>query len=323
MNRTKYLIVVALVAFAATACQPGSNTTVNNAVAANTNAGSNSNSNSNATSTAAAPTKEALVALERSAYDAWKNKDAKFWDTFLAANFVGFGSTGKLDKASASKEYAGADCEVKSSTISDEQMRPLGPDAALLTYKLAQDATCGGQKLPANAWAAGVYVREGGQWKGAFHAEMPIRDPKAAPATGTAPAAKPAATNAAASPAANPNTDALAALERKAWDAWKNKDAKALEDWAGAGFVAFTSNGRQDKAGAIKTWTTDGCQVRSTGINDPASVSFGPDFSLLTFRSAIDATCGGSPVPSEYGATIYGKEAGAWKAVFTMGSPIM
>jgi hypothetical protein len=226
MNRTKYLIVVALVAFAATACQPSTNTTVNNALA-NTNAGSNSNSNSNAASTAAAPTKEALVELERSAYDAWKNKDAKFWDTFLAANFVGFGSTGKLDKASASKEYAGADCEVKSSTISDEQMRPLGPDAALLTYKLAQDATCGGQKLPANAWAAGVYVREGGQWKGAFHAEMPIRDPNAAPATAPAAAAKPAATNAAASTAANPNTDALAALERKAWDAWKRSTSSS------------------------------------------------------------------------------------------------
>src|SRR5829696_3651220 len=121
MNRTKFLILAAIAAFAMTACQPASNTAYNSAVT-NTNANANSNSNANTASTAAAPTKEALMTLERSAYDAWKNKDAKFWDTFLAANFVGFGNSGKLDKAAAMKEYAGADCDVKSSTLSEEQM---------------------------------------------------------------------------------------------------------------------------------------------------------------------------------------------------------
>src|SRR6266576_2113916 len=58
----------------------------------------------------AAPTKDALVALEKSSYEAWKSKDAKFWDTFLSDKFVGYGSSGKLDKTSATKEYTGADC---------------------------------------------------------------------------------------------------------------------------------------------------------------------------------------------------------------------
>jgi len=39
---------------------------------------------------AAAPSKAAIEALEKSAYEAWKSKDAKFWDTFLADNFVGW-----------------------------------------------------------------------------------------------------------------------------------------------------------------------------------------------------------------------------------------
>src|SRR5215218_4500867 len=119
MNRTKFLILAAIAAFAMTACQPAA--TANNAVVTNANSNAISNSNANAASTAGAPTKEALMTLERSAYDAWKNKDAKFWDTFLAANFVGFGNSGKLDKATAMKEYAGADCDVKSSTLSEEQ----------------------------------------------------------------------------------------------------------------------------------------------------------------------------------------------------------
>ena len=39
----------------------------------------------------AAPTKVALMTLEKSAYEAWKSKDAKFWDTFLSDKFVGYG----------------------------------------------------------------------------------------------------------------------------------------------------------------------------------------------------------------------------------------
>ena len=50
------------------------------------------------------PTVAALMTLEKSAYQAWKSKDARFWDTFLWDNFVGYGSSGKLDKASAKRD---------------------------------------------------------------------------------------------------------------------------------------------------------------------------------------------------------------------------
>ena len=66
--------------------------------------------------------KNALVTLERSAYAAWKSKDAKFWDTFLSDKFVGWGASGKLDKVSAKKEYTGADCDIRSYSLSDERV---------------------------------------------------------------------------------------------------------------------------------------------------------------------------------------------------------
>ena len=323
MNRMKLFVLAAVTAFAVTGCQPGSNTTVNNATVMNNNA--NSNANANAAGSAAAPTKEAMMALERSAYDAWKNKDAKFWDPFLTANFVGFGNGVKLDKAAAIKQYSGPECDVKSVTLSDDQMTPMGPNAVLMTYKTTIDATCGGQKLPANAWAAGVYVREGGQWKGAFHTDAPIADPNAKPAAASAPMTKPAATSTAAAPSTSPDaaTEAMFTLEKKAWDDWKNKNQKGLQDWASTNLVAVTSNGRQPLADAVKTWMSDGCEVKSVTLTGPASVSFGPDFSLLTFKSAVDGKCQGSPVKPEYGSTVYAKEAGTWKALFTMGSPMM
>lgn len=325
MKMIKLFVVSAVAVCLMTACEPAANTNANRP-AANSNV--NSNVNTNANSTAAAPTKEALIALDRSAYDAWKNKDAKFWDPFLAANFVGFNNGKRLDRAAAIKSYSNPDCDVKSVALSDEQMTPMGPNAALITYKSVIDATCGGQKIPANSWVAGVYVREGGQWKGAFHADTPIPDPNAKPAA--APAAKPAvkpaantAANTAPSSAPDAATDAMFALEKKAWEAWKSNDQKGLEDWASANLVSFTSNGRQPRAEAIKTWMNSGCEIKSVSLTDPASMSFGPDFALLTFKSAADGKCGGIPVGSEHGASIYAKEGGTWKALFTMGAPMM
>jgi hypothetical protein len=43
------------------------------------------------------------MTLEKSAYEAWKSKDAAYWDSFLSDRFVGWGSS-RLDKASATKE---------------------------------------------------------------------------------------------------------------------------------------------------------------------------------------------------------------------------
>ena len=94
-------------------------------------AGSAPANNANAANTAAksapaAPTMDALVTLEKSAYEAWKSKDAKFWDKFLSDKFVGYGSSGKLDKASAKKEYTGAglrDQELRSVRRADEAAR--------------------------------------------------------------------------------------------------------------------------------------------------------------------------------------------------------
>jgi hypothetical protein len=51
------------------------------------------------------PSKLALVTLEKSAYAAWRSKDAKFWDTFLSDKFVGWGTSGKLDKASVQRMF--------------------------------------------------------------------------------------------------------------------------------------------------------------------------------------------------------------------------
>jgi hypothetical protein len=326
MNTFKCLLLTAVAAFALTACEPASNTAVNsNAKPANV---ANSNANSTA---AAAPTKESLMALETKANEAWKNKDLKFWDTFLSSRMIGYSKDGKFGKADLAKMMENEKCEVKSYALSEEQMTQLGPDAAMVTYKNAQDATCNGQKVPANVWVATIYVREGGEWKALWHGEAPMPDPNAKPAA--AAPAKPADTAAKASPAANSSpatttapdaaTEAMFSLEKKAWDAWKAKDAKGLEDWSSANMVSFTDKGRENRADAIKTWTTDGCEVKTINLTDPTTVSLGPDHSLLLFRAAVDGRCNGQQIPALIGSSVYVKEGGTWKALFTMNSPSM
>ena len=313
MTKIKYFVLTVAAACLFTACPAPDGNSAANTENANANA---------AKPEAEAPTKDALVALEKSAYDAWKNKDAKFWEDFLADKFVGYGQTGKLDKASAMKEYAGENCDVKSFEFSDESMTPLGNDAAFITYKVSVDGTCAGQKLPASSWAVGAYVREDGKWKGAFHAESPVIDPKAPAPHGTAgPAAAPSANSK--DEAAKPDaaTEALFAVEKKAWDDWKAGNAKGLEEFAGKNMVSLSStDGWTARDVTLKRWA-EPCEIKSVSLTDPASVSFGADYAVLTFVSSVDGTCGGQAVGKEWGATIYGKEDGAWKAVMTMGTP--
>lgn len=311
MKNIKYFVLTAMAALLFTACPaPTSNTPANT-----------ENKNAAAAKPAAAPpTKEALMTLEKSAYEAWKSKDAKFWDSFLHEKFVGYGQSGKLDKASATKEYTGTDCDVKSFELSDDKMTPLGTDAAFITYKTTVDGTCGGQKVPANTWAVGIYVRDGETWKGAFHAEAPVVDPKATPAAPAAPAeAKKAAEG---EPKTDAATDALFAVEKKAWEDWKAGNAAGLAEFAGKDMLSLSpADGWTARDVTLKRWA-EPCEVKSISLTDPASVAFGSDYALLTFNSAVDGKCGGQSVPAERGATIYAKEGGAWKAVMTFGTPI-
>ena len=310
--------VAALAAAALTfaACgAPAGNAPANNSAAPNTNANT-------AKPVAAAPTKEALMALEKSGWEAWKTRDAKWTEDNYSEKGFNLGSTGRTDKATMIKMIATQKCDIKSYSLSDDKLQMAGPDVAILTFKGAQDATCDGKKSPANVWSASVYVREGDKWKAAFYAEAPVVDPKAAPAkpAAAAPAKKDEAKTADAKPDAG--TDALLAVETKAWEAWKNKDAKGLDDFAAKDMVSLsTTEGWTDRAVTLKRWSDPSCNIKSVKLTDAASVAYNSDYAILTFKSSVDGKCGNDSIPAEWGATIYAKEGGMWKALMTMGLP--
>jgi hypothetical protein len=268
------------------------------------------------------PTKAALVALETSAYEAWRAKDDKFWNTFLSDNFIGWGSSGRLDKASAAREYTGADCEIKNYVLADEQMSPLGQDAALITHKLAVNGTCAGERNPLSSWAATVYARDGNQWRAAFHAEAAVVDP-------AAPRARPVAEKATSQ--ANEtkpidrdvHTDALLALERAIWGAWKDHDTKRMDGLTATNiqFINIFGTHFASKAKALKNWSGQGCEVKTVSITDPVATMLSPTVAILTFHASADGTCFGQKVGSVWGTSVYVKVGDVWKWTFGVNLP--
>lgn len=269
-----------------------------------------------------APARDALVTLEKNAYEAWKSKDAKFWDEFLSDKFVGYGSSGKLDKASATKEYTGADCEIRSYALSDGQMKPLGHGAALITYKTTIDGFCSGREIPANSWAASAYVRDGNQWKIIFHAESPIVGPAAI-------AAQPAANEEAskaheARPAAqDAATTAMVAVERSLWEGWRARDTKKIEQLTAKNisFINIFGTYLATKAEALKNWSGNGCDVKQVSVIDARSTMLSPTVGILTFKGAADGTCYGQAVGPIWGTSVYVKVGNAWKWIFGINTP--
>ena len=283
------------------------------------NAGANNANTSNtntAKPTAAAPTKEALMTMEKAGWEAWKNRDAKWTEENASDKYVGLGTSGRMDKAAAVKSYTTQKCEIKSYTLSDDQMQMVGPDVAVLTFKGAQDYTCDGKKGPANVQSASIYIREGDKWKALFYAETPIVDPKALPKP-AAPAKKDEAKKEEAKPDAA--TDAFVAIEKKIWEAWKVKDAKPLEDILAKDFVFYGGEGRRDRPAIIKAWATENkCDVKSYSLSDAMSVSLTKDVSMLTYKGGGDGICEGQPITTDWFVSVYTKEGDAWRERFGM-----
>jgi len=140
------------------------------------------NTNVNAKPAAAPPTVAALLDLEKKAGEAWSKNDSKFYEGFIVDNAVGFYNGKRTTKAEDIKMMAESKCDIKNMSITEEKMIPVGADAAVLVTKATAEGTCGGQKVPSPSRAATLYVRSGDTWKAAYHNEVAIMEPKAAPA---------------------------------------------------------------------------------------------------------------------------------------------
>ena len=120
---------------------------------------------------------QALVALERESWTAWKARDGAFFDRFLTAEHLDVGAGGPSDKKTVVAGVASHACKVDSYEITDFHVVRISADTAALVYRAQQTTTCGSVLVPSPAWATSVYVRHNGAWHNALYQQTPIGAP--------------------------------------------------------------------------------------------------------------------------------------------------
>ena len=119
-----------------------------------------------------------IVALEKMAFEAWKNKDRKFFEDHMAEAGQYLDLDGVGGKAQYVKAIIDNNCTVTRYSLDNTKVTMLSNDVALLTYRYAHDAVCGGHPEASPLWASTVYVKRGGKWLIAFHQEIPAAQAK-------------------------------------------------------------------------------------------------------------------------------------------------
>ena len=282
----------------------------------------------NSKTTAAAPTGDALLALDRQANEAYIKSDSKFFERMLSDKFVMREGGQQMDKTAVIRMIAGNKCDVKDWKLEDPQMGKIDADTYVLSYKGTFDGSCTApdgksMKVPSPIRAATVWARTGDTWRAAFHGENLIFDPKnPPPAKAGGNKEKPTKDNAPTKPAADPSTAAMMAIEKSVWEAWKTKDAAKLEDLTtkDLSFQNIFGTYFANKADTIKDWTSARCDIKSVSVTDGVGTLLSPTVGILSRKGTAEGTCDGQKFTSMlvYGTSVYVKDSDSWKLAFSL-----
>ena len=113
--------------------------------------------------------KEILINLENQSWEAWKKRDGKFFQTFLADDHVEVGLNGTATKAQVVAFVASPVCVVKSYSVDSFNVVLFDANTAVLTYHAEQDTSCNGKLVPSPVWVTSLYVRRDGRWLNALY----------------------------------------------------------------------------------------------------------------------------------------------------------
>ncbi len=121
-------------------------------------------------SIAAPPDKDAMMAKEKAAWQAFKDKKPDDFKKIVSANMVAVYAEGMSDMQ---KELADMQkWDMKSFAISDYKATSYGPDTVISTYKVAVEGTYDGKDQSGNYNAASVWQKKKGEWQAIFHTDM-------------------------------------------------------------------------------------------------------------------------------------------------------
>lgn len=119
----------------------------------------------------------------------------------------------------------------------------------------------------------------------------------------------------AASSSASATDQKIIDLEKRLWEAWKNKDAKPFDAALTPNFSEVDITGSYDRAATLDASTK--CEVKDYSLSDSKVTWIDKDTALLSFKANMHATCMGQATPENVIAnSVYIKQNGKWWEAF-------
>ena len=112
----------------------------------------------------------AITDSEKSAWEAYKNKQADAFKKYLAPDYCGIYADGikNADKEVADMEKS----ELRDYSLADMKVVFPSADVAVTTYKATLQGSSGGQDTSGTYNVASVWAKKGGKWHVIFHTDV-------------------------------------------------------------------------------------------------------------------------------------------------------
>lgn len=110
-----------------------------------------------------------ITDLEKSAWEAYKNKQADAFKALMSKDYYGVYAEGMKNLDAELADMAKTD--LRDYSFSDVKVVFPHPKVAMITYKVTVQATSGGTDISGTYNSGSVWAQKGGKWLGAFHTE--------------------------------------------------------------------------------------------------------------------------------------------------------
>ena len=120
-----------------------------------------------------AASESAITDFEKSAWEAYKNKQTDAFKALLSKDYCGVYADGTKTLDAEVADMAKTD--LRDYSFADVKVAFPHPKVAVITYKATQQATSGGKDISGTYNSGSVWVQHGGKWVGVFHTETKVQ----------------------------------------------------------------------------------------------------------------------------------------------------
>jgi Domain of unknown function (DUF4440) len=121
----------------------------------------------------AAANETTIINAEKSAWEAFKNKQANEFKGLFSNDYYGVYADGTKTLDAEVADMAKTD--LRDYSFADVKVVFPHPKVAVVTYKTTQHATFGGKDISGTYNSGSVWVQQGGKWLGVFHTDIKVQ----------------------------------------------------------------------------------------------------------------------------------------------------